>query len=160
MFHFDQNQLAPFSSDLKWPQKWPQKFKVNHWKLDKANKDNKILDLEQEIIQLQNRNDELLKNGDISIDFNSIGPPKSRSSIMPSTPSPRPGSSAPEYRTPGPCMNSTVDMMSDFSRSRDELRTPDISILKEDPTEKDPSDDVIDLYRQVSHNLWLIINDS
>ena len=118
--------------------------------MDKANKDNKILDLEQEIIQLQNRNDELLKNGDMSIDFNSIGPPKSRSSIMPSTPSPRPGSSAPEYRTPGPCMNSTVDMMSDFSRSRDELRTPDISILKEDPTEKDPSDDVIDLYRQVS----------
>ena len=133
---------------------------MNHSKLDKANKDNKILDLEQEIIQLQNRNDELLKNGDISIDFNSIGPPKSRSSIMPSTPSPRPGSSAPEYRTPGPCMNSTVDMMSDFSRSRDELRTPDISILKEDPTEKDPSDDVIDLYRQVSHKILLIINDS
>ena len=68
---------------------------------------------------------------------------------MPSSPSPKPGSSAAcsTRLDRGPCMNSTVDMMSDFSRSRDELKTPDISTLKEDKT---TSDDVIDLYRQVS----------
>ena len=75
--------------------------------------------------------------GDMSIDFNQIGHPKFRSSMMPD-PAP----------IRGPNLNSTEHILDcSYSRSVDGLRTPDLSVLHE---HKSDPNDVVQLYTQVS----------
>ena len=81
--------------------------------------------------------------GDMSIDFNTLGHPKFRSSMMPE----------PSGRT-GPNLNSTEQLLDySHSRSADGLRTPDLSVLNE--PKSDPNE-IVELYKQVQYMMVLL----